>query len=170
MNYVFVEDTPKGKSKISPESLRLLKLLGEIDDKYVHDAASYTTLNFTFKTYIKIAACFCGIMILGLLLFSVLPSGNNLDYTLVTLDGNLTLMENTTVTTDLGMCFLAYDENGTYIYEVSAESTVILDFVEDYYPTNRALAMNNGELEVLLYPKDNSEEQRLFIYKLSIVE
>ena len=53
MNYVFVEDTPKGKSKISPESLRLLKLLGEIDDKYVHDAASYTTLNFTFKTFNK---------------------------------------------------------------------------------------------------------------------
>ena len=63
-----------------------------------------------------------------------------------------------------------YDENGTYIYEVSAESTVILDFVEDYYPTNRALAMNNGELEVLLYPKDNSDEQKLFVYKLTIVE
>ena len=138
--------------------------------KYITDAPFFTALNFAFKTYMKVAACFCGALILGLLVFSALPSGNDLDYTLVTLDGNLTPVENTAVKTDVGMCFLAYDEKGTYIYEVSAESTVLIDYVEDYYPTNRALAMNNGELEVLLYPKDNSEEKRLFVYKLSIIE
>ena len=150
----------------SPRAFRFLKLVGEIDEKYIITEERKDILVFA-KVFMKVAAVFCIFLFSSLLVFSLLPGGDNETYVKLTISEEAIPVAGTSVFTENGVCFLAVDNDGTYVYATNQNETQLLGFISGYFPENYPINVENSILKVTLL---DESEKKVFTYELSVTK
>ena len=148
----------------SPRAFRFLKLVGEVENKYIERVVN-------FKEKKKVIRNKCAIIAAGFLLFFVLylyvsQLNKNDCFEIVSNDGADIYITNVLVS-DGKIIFLEKTNDGTYINKMQNNGNAeTLYFVDGFFPTSKSIKCKNGVIEALLDTGNNNDHYHLFKYSL----